>query len=276
LTKNKILFLTGIIIKKLPRRFYYSTFDHLTMNILAIGAHPDDIELGCGGLIYKAVRKGHNVFMYTLTRGAAAGNPIERTKELITTSRFIGANTLWIDDFEDTRLSVDCDLINHIEFTINRSQADIVITHALTDVHHDHKAVAASTIEAGRNIPNIIAYENPLTKHFNPQIFYDISDVVNEKVELIKLFKSQGDKLYLKANAIKGLAEYRALQSRLNGKSNYGGALFDYVEAFEILKLCVDDGFKLWNNSKQSLMQSQDAVLKYDNILEVVAQSIIQ
>jgi hypothetical protein len=61
-----------------------------------------------------------------------------------------------------------------------------------------------------------MAYEIPLTKDFKPQIFYDISDVINEKVELLNLFKSQMDKLYLKANAIKGLAEYRALQSRLN------------------------------------------------------------
>jgi LmbE family N-acetylglucosaminyl deacetylase len=46
------------------------------MNILAIGAHPDDIELGCGGLLLKAVRQGHSVWMYTLTRGAASGDPI--------------------------------------------------------------------------------------------------------------------------------------------------------------------------------------------------------
>ncbi|HET7337378.1 MAG TPA: PIG-L family deacetylase, partial [Candidatus Nitrosotalea sp.] len=43
------------------------------MNILAIGAHPDDIELGCGGLLIKSARQGHNVFMYSLTRGGAGG-----------------------------------------------------------------------------------------------------------------------------------------------------------------------------------------------------------
>ncbi|MDQ3562034.1 MAG: PIG-L family deacetylase, partial [Thermoproteota archaeon] len=51
------------------------------MNILAIGAHPDDIELGCGGLLLKASRQDHhNIFMYTLTRGGASGDPEERTK----------------------------------------------------------------------------------------------------------------------------------------------------------------------------------------------------
>ena len=49
------------------------------MKILAIGAHPDDIELGCGGLLIKAARQGHDVHMYSLTRGAASGDPNQRT-----------------------------------------------------------------------------------------------------------------------------------------------------------------------------------------------------
>lgn len=210
------------------------------MNILAIGAHPDDIELGCGGLIIKASRQGHNIFMYTLTRGEASGEPQQRTKELSQSAKFIGAKALWIDNFEDTKLNVNTgELVNHIEYFINKADPDLIITHSLGDVHHDHKAIAASTIEAGRFIPNIISYEIPLTKDFRPQVFYDISDVVDDKVELIKIFWSQQSKLYLKANAIKGLAEYRALQSRLNTSINY-------VEAFEVLKLCFGKEFKLW------------------------------
>src|ERR1044071_9504007 len=116
------------------------------MNILAIGAHPDDIELGCGGLLIKAARQGHNVSMYTLTRGAASGDPVQRTKELMQSAKFIGAKKLWIDNFEDTRLNSNtAELINHIEFFINKANPDLIITHSLGDVHHDHKAIAAST-----------------------------------------------------------------------------------------------------------------------------------
>jgi LmbE family N-acetylglucosaminyl deacetylase len=213
--------------------------------------------------------------MYTLTRGSASGDPKERTKVLIQSSKIIGADGLWIDNFEDTHLSNSHDLINHIEFIIRKIQADIVITHSLNDTHHDHRAVAASTIEAGRNVPNIMAYEIPLTKNFKPQIFYDITDVIEEKVELLKLFKSQNDKLYLKSNALKGLAGYRALQSRLNGKSNQVDAstyvkAFEYVEAFEVLKICVDKGFKLWNASPEKLTQGQYARPKHVEILEIV------
>ena len=52
------------------------------MNILAIGAHPDDIELGCGGLLIKAVRNGHSVYLYNVTQGEKAGDPQQIIGEL--------------------------------------------------------------------------------------------------------------------------------------------------------------------------------------------------
>jgi LmbE family N-acetylglucosaminyl deacetylase len=208
------------------------------MNILAIGAHPDDVELGCGGLLLKAAKNGHNVFVYTLTKGAASGDPYERTRELKYSADFIGVKISWIDDFEDTKLSLDNELINHIEFIINKSKADIVYTHSLSDTHHDHRAVAAATIEAGRLVNNILSYENSVTKDFKPQVYYDITDVIEDKIELINLFITQKDKMFLQSNAIKGLAQYRALQSRMNTS-------ITSVEAFEVIKLSFTKNFNL-------------------------------
>ena len=211
------------------------------MNILAIGAHPDDIELGCGGLLLKASRQDrHNIFMYTLTRGGASGDPEERTKELIESAKFIGAKRLWIDNFEDTKLSLSSDLINHIEFFIKKADPDIVLTHSLGDTHHDHRAIAASTMEAGRFVPNILAYEIPVTREFKPQVYYDISDVIDGKIELINIFLSQRSKSFLQSNAIRGLAQYRALQSRFDNSVSC-------VEAFEVQKLFFGKDFKLLN-----------------------------
>lgn len=249
------------------------------MNILAIGAHPDDIELGCGGVVLKAVREGHNVYMYTLTRGAASGDPQERTRELVTSAHYIGIKKLWIDNFDDTKLTISSELINSIEDYITESHADIVFTHSLFDIHHDHKAIAASVLEAGRFVPNILAYEIPLTKDFKPQVFYDISDVVEEKVKLIKLFKSQRDKIYLKANAIRGLAEYRALQSRLNGSminnsiQHDHDAIFEtnrYVEAFEVLKVCLDKEFKLTKSLSDYRVKKRITQGATNNVLEIL------
>ncbi|MDQ4100621.1 MAG: PIG-L family deacetylase [Thermoproteota archaeon] len=211
------------------------------MNILAIGAHPDDIELGCGGLLLKAARQDHhNIFMYTLTRGGASGDPEERTKELMQSAKSIGAKRLWIDNFEDTKLSLSSDLINHIEFFIKKADPDIVLTHSLGDTHHDHRAIAASTMEAGRFVPNILAYEIPVTRDFKPQVYYDISDVMDDKIELINIFLSQRSKSFLQSNAIRGLAQYRALQSRFDNSVSC-------VEAFEVQKLFFGKDFKLLN-----------------------------
>jgi len=232
------------------------------VKILAIGAHPDDIELGCGGLLIKAARHGHEVHMYSLTRGAASGDPNQRTKELMQSAKFIGAKNLWIDNFDDSKLGVVSDLINHIEFFINKVDPELIITHSHGDVHHDHRAIALSTVEAGRFVSNILSYEIPLTKNFSPQVFFDITDVVDDKVELIKIFWSQQSKLYLKANGIKGLAEYRALQSRLNSTVNY-------VEAFEVLKLCLDKEFKLLKVPHGSLEKEND-LTNLNEILEYV------
>lgn len=85
------------------------------MNILAIGAHPDDIELGCSGILIKAAKNGHSVSLYNLTQGEKAGDPQQRIEELRRSARYIGAKAVYIDKFPDTQLTLTSDLINHIE-----------------------------------------------------------------------------------------------------------------------------------------------------------------
>ena len=218
------------------------------MNILAIGAHPDDIELGCGGMLLKAARQGHNIFMYTLTQGSASGDPEQRTIEQKESSALIGAKASWIDIFEDTKLSANADLINHIEQVVKITRPDIIYTHPQGDTHHDHRAVASATLEAGRFIPNILSYEMPVTKDFTPQLYYDISDVIDEKIELLAVFTSQRDKIFIKSAAIKGLSQYRALQSRL-------GSEVVAVEAFEVMKIGLAPNFNLLHNIQEQIIE---------------------
>jgi LmbE family N-acetylglucosaminyl deacetylase len=218
------------------------------VKILAIGAHPDDVELGCGGLLTKAARFGNEVYICTITRGGASGDPTQRTRELLQSAKFIGAKGVNIGDFQDTKLQVDAALINFIETYAKKVDPDLVLTHYHGDIHHDHRAVATATMEAGRFNSNILAYEIPLTRTFDPKVYYDISDVIDDKIALIRIYWSQRSKLYTKANAIKALAEFRALQSRLNTAINY-------VEAFDVLKLCLDKEFKLQKVSREKVEQ---------------------
>jgi LmbE family N-acetylglucosaminyl deacetylase len=232
------------------------------MNILAIGAHPDDVELGCGGTLIKAARAGHNVSIYTLTRGEASGDPIQRTEEIRRSAKFIGAKNLWIDNFEDSKLAVTKDLVNHLEYFINKASPDLIFTHSGNDIHHDHRAISLATIESGRFNSNILSYEIPLSQNFTPKVFYDISDVIEEKVELIKIFDSQKRKLYIQTNGVKSLAEYRALQSRLNTS-------VQYVEAFDVLKICFDENFNLLKLPYEK-MYDEKAVSNLHEVLKAI------
>ena len=129
------------------------------MNILAIGAHPDDVEIGCGGMLIKSVKNGHSVYLYNVTRGEKGGDPHQIIGELRATAMYIGAKALYIDRFPDTQLSLTSDLINHIESCVTLCRPDLVITHPMTDTHHDHQVVAEASIEAARNVSNILSYK---------------------------------------------------------------------------------------------------------------------
>src|SRR5712692_5798949 len=231
------------------------------MNILAIGAHPDDVELGCGGSLLKAARGGHNIFLAVLTRGGASGDPVQRSNELILSAKAIGAKRLWIDNFEDTEVSTGTSLINHLEYFIHRADPDVIFTHSIGDYHHDHRAIAECTVEAGRYSQNILAYEMPVTSDFKPQLYYDISDVMQKKIELVRIFWSQQTKQFTQANAIRGLAEYRAFQSRLNTSINA-------VEAFEIVKLCFSKDLTLLKMPQHPLPQAVLKSVKTNDIIE--------
>jgi LmbE family N-acetylglucosaminyl deacetylase len=213
------------------------------VNILAIGAHPDDIELGCGGTLLKASRNGHNVYMYTLTRGGSAGQVIRRANELVNSAKSIGATILWIDNYEDSRVYLTVELINSIELFIKKTKADIVYTHSLQDNHHDHRSIAQATLEAGRFIPNIFGYENPSTRNFNPTMYYDITDTIDAKLLLIKMHKSQESKVFLNSNSVRGLSEHRAIQTRLDEK-------IVNVEAFEVMKITFEKDLTLLKTRK--------------------------
>ena len=204
------------------------------MRILAVGAHPDDVEIGCGGLLVKASKLGHEISIYILTHGEAGGsNGHDREKEAVNSADTISAKNLWFGEFADTQLVPNGDLVTSIENIVKKTCPDLVLSHSTKDDHHDHRAVGSSSIEAARYVPNILSYENPLTIDFKPQVFVDISDVIQDKIMLLSLFESQKNKEYLRDNAIRGLAQYRAFQSRLR-------EVF-FAEAFQVVKLKLFD-----------------------------------
>ena len=212
--------------------------------ILAIGTHPDDIEVGCGGFLLQCAKQGHEIYMYVLTRGEKGGKGLHDTQvsdvrcaEARAAADCLGASALWLDTFPDTSLQITNEVINSIEAVVTRITPEIIFVHSPQDEHHDHRVVAACALEASRLVPNILLYENPRTRAFSPNTFVDISDVMEAKLDLLNLHVSQfaGNKRALKG--IQGLAEHRAFQSRLPHAS--------FAEAFQIIRCQLSPAFRL-------------------------------
>ena len=85
------------------------------MNILAIGAHPDDIEFGCGGTLLKYSQQGHGIYLLVLTDGSVGGDPQVRKKEQTQAADFLGGKGLFWGGAKDTELFDNRELILKIE-----------------------------------------------------------------------------------------------------------------------------------------------------------------
>lgn len=117
------------------------------MRILAMGAHPDDVEYGCGGFLLKAVKASHDVFVGVLTDGGI--NPdINRRAEQEKAVEFLGAKDLFWGGFQDTTLSVGRELISAIEHIAAKVKPDMVLVNYHQDAHQDHRALAACAVTA--------------------------------------------------------------------------------------------------------------------------------
>lgn len=196
--------------------------------VLAVGAHPDDIELGCGGTLALHKLKGDKVFMLVLTLGEASGDPKVREKECKMAAEIIGVDGLFFGGLTDTRVYDDRETIDVIERVINNVKPDIVYAPSCKDSHQDHRNTAYATLSAGRRCKIILLYEGASTQRdFIPQVFVDISKTFELKIKATMVYSSQLDNErggYRSAvKAIEGLAKFRGYQGRLN-----------VAEAFEV------------------------------------------
>jgi LmbE family N-acetylglucosaminyl deacetylase len=163
--------------------------------VLAVGAHPDDVEIGCGGTLAKHRADGDVLHVLTLTRGAAGGDVNQRTIEARRAAGLLGA-TLEINNLPDTRVSSGTETIDIIQAAIRELQPTHVYTHCDQDTHQDHRAVHAASLVAARSVPNVYCYQAPSsTVDFRPQRFVDITNFIKEKIQAIDSYKSQVERM---------------------------------------------------------------------------------
>ncbi len=202
------------------------------MKILAFGAHPDDIEYGCGGFLLAAVKNGHDVYMCIMTDGGV--NPeCDRRLEQEKAASFLGAKGLFWGGFRDTQLQEGRELINAIEYHISKVCPDIVLVNYYDDAHQDHRALGICTVTACRYQKKVLFYHDYTTLNFVPDVFVDIGNFLTEKRMLLAHHHSQVTKTYPTGldllESINSLAAYYGFMAKVR-----------YAEGFKSLRYLID------------------------------------
>lgn len=208
------------------------------MRVLAVGAHPDDLEILCAGTLAKYAARDDQVTMAIATNGEVGSNTLPkeeiaavRKKEAEASAKILGAEFIWMgypDEFlfsnEQTRL----DFLN----MVRRARPDIILTHGPTDYHPDHRTTGQILwdIRVMTTVPNIktdapicskipeIFYcDNVAGIDFVPEHYVDISETFELKQKMLACHKSQSifleeqyDISYLQF--IEYIGRYRGLQ----------------------------------------------------------------
>ncbi len=194
--------------------------------ILAVGGHPDDIELGCGGTLCTAVEAGIRIAAVFVKKGEQSGDPEVRMKESRDALDSLGVKDVYFGDFPDTEIPSCRKAIDFLEQFYNKYQPDIVLTHTVNDTHQDHRQVGWLSVSAFRNAPKMLAYETPrVTSTFSPNYFVDITGCVDSKWTALKCHLSQKTKRYIGYESMVNLASFRGSQVGLAA-----------AEAFEVVR----------------------------------------
>lgn len=161
--------------------------------VLAIGSHPDDIELGCGGTLLRHISNSDTVSMLVVTDGEAGpGDTSTRLGEQQAAADAMGATGVHYGHLPDGLVSnCELQLVHLIERVLLRQEVDTVYTHHRDDTHQDHRAVSLATCGAARWVRNILFYESPSSVHFAPSVFVDITEVLTQKVAVLSFHTSQ-------------------------------------------------------------------------------------
>jgi LmbE family N-acetylglucosaminyl deacetylase/tetratricopeptide (TPR) repeat protein len=213
---TEVLIITGLAVALLAVLRQEPTLPEFAGQVvLAIGAHPDDIELGCAGFILKLKASGAQVHGLTLTRGErGTDRPGARPEEGARAARFLGLDGLTILDLPDAGLQDRIgDVKAAIEAKVKELRPSMVLTHSDVDVHGDHRTVHAATREAARGVPTVLCYEDvSTTERFQPNLFVDISQYLDDHLRACALHATQSQRTYMDPDVIKGRAAHRGLQ----------------------------------------------------------------
>lgn len=203
--------------------------------ILAIGAHPDDVELGCAGTLLKFKAQGAEVDIVVARDDNAPRPSVRRDrsqmqKEYRDSERVLGIKfNIMTNPYDDTgrpRLEWNNASITQMDAVVNQKNYDLIITHSKGDHHNDHQNtfnIVNSSLRRYRGEFWCMEggpYSNK-NKLFSPTVFVDITQQIETKLDSVKCYTSYFDDTLL--HNIRGLAAYRGQMLGVK-----------YAEAFEL------------------------------------------
>jgi len=203
--------------------------------ILFIGAHYDDLELGCGGTMLKYQKSSEIHYLIVTDSEIKRNKKIIRSKDSIKKDiskikKKLNLTSLRNLNFKCNTLQFNEKLIIKILDNIETIGPDVIFTHWPEDIHQDHSAIGKATMSAGRRIKNILFYQSNFydsLHKFKENFYINITKEFSEKIDLIKIFKNE-----LKRNSNSWIDQVE------RSNSSYGYKIqTKYAEAFQILRL---------------------------------------
>ena len=224
--------------------------------VLAVGAHPDDIEFLFSGTLLLLRSQGWEIHMWNLANGSAGSKALSaeaiaaiRWEEAQSSARILGA-TMHPPIFEDLGIFYDAPSLARVSSLVRAVNPSIILTHPPSDYMEDHENTCRLMVTAAmaNGIPNYLVdppceandgpvalYHAPplgcrtsLNEPVSPTLFVDIGSVVEEKVQMLMAHESQVDWLR-QTQAMSSLEEVVLTESRNIGTLS---GLFRFAEAF--------------------------------------------
>jgi LmbE family N-acetylglucosaminyl deacetylase len=206
------------------------------MNILAIGAHFDDVELGCGGALARHAALGDNVYVFVATLSgftnqhdqAVRTSDIAR-REAEAAMEILGVRKLLCGTFKTLEVEFVDALNIEIIKLVEQLNIELVYVHWTGDIHHDHQAVARASLHSCRHVPRMLMYRSNWyhsTMDFRGNFYVDITSHWDTKERAIRAHESE-----MERTGAKWISFFR------NEAENAGQRIgVPYAEVFEVIK----------------------------------------
>ncbi len=217
-------------------------------NVIVISAHPDDETLGAGGALLKHVANGDNIFWLIVTNvfeehGFSKERVKSRQEEIKKVEKLFGFSKTYYLDYPTMTLSSSSllKMVPEISGVFSETEPEIIYSLNRSDAHSDHRVIFDAVMACTKSfrypyIKKILMYECISETEFAPALaervflpnyFVDITDYIEKKLEIMKVFESEISEHPFPRSLenIKALAHFRGASVGVK-----------YAEAFQLLK----------------------------------------